>query len=163
MYCPFCRRQSKNFDTKVTDSRWVPETNQIRRRRECPDCHRRFTSYERAELFLPHVIKRHGERQPFDEERVRRGFVKALEKRPIEMAAINQAVDDLQEHLRALGEREVSSSIIGEWIMQRLKALDKVAYVRFASVYRSFEDVEEFQSAIEQLLSQVKASEKDKA
>ncbi len=145
MYCPFCT----NSETKVTDSRLVGEGNQIRRRRECLSCGERFTTFETAELVMPRVIKTNGSRQPFDEEKLRSGLLRALEKRPVEIEKIEATIDRIKHQLRATGEREVHTRQVGELVMDALRELDDVAYVRFASVYRSFQDLDEFQREIE--------------
>lgn len=147
MYCPFCR----DPDTKVIDSRLVDEGNQIRRRRECIQCTERFTTYEVAELLLPRIIKRDGRRNPFDEEKLRAGILRALEKRPISTEQIETAIQRLLHRLRASGEREIHSNLLGEWVMDELRCLDEVAYVRFASVYRSFQDINAFGEEIKRL------------
>lgn len=153
MYCPFCHAQ----DTKVIDSRLISEGTQIKRRRECATCNERFSTFETAELLLPKIIKRNGQRRPFDEEKLRGGMVKALEKRPVSIDDIDAAVHTIQQKLLACGEREVSSDQLGEWVIERLKALDHVAYVRFASVYRRFQDVKEFQATVNQLKKEEKS------
>jgi transcriptional repressor NrdR len=150
MHCPFCSAD----DTKVIDSRLVSEGSQVRRRRECLSCRERFTTYEAAELLMPRVIKQNGSREPFDENKLRGGFLRALEKRPVSVEAIEAEISHIKQSLRATGEREVNSRVLGELVMNSLRALDKVAYVRFASVYRSFEDIAEFQAAIEHLQSE---------
>lgn len=147
MHCPFC----KIPDTKVIDSRLADDGDQVRRRRECVACAERFTTYEIIELSLPHVIKRDGRRSAFDLEKLRAGMVKALEKRSVSMEQLDHAVNSIIHQLRASGEREISSQKIGEWVMNELRELDKVAYVRFASVYRSFQDVDEFHKEIQLL------------
>ncbi|MCL1078836.1 transcriptional regulator NrdR [Parashewanella spongiae] len=147
MHCPFCN----TTDTKVIDSRLVTDGHQVRRRRECIQCHERFTTFEGAELVMPRVIKRDGSRQPFDEDKLRRGMSKACEKRPVSMDRIEQALSKIKSTLRATGEREINSEMIGNLIMEQLMTLDKVAYIRFASVYRAFEDVSEFGDAIAKL------------
>jgi transcriptional repressor NrdR len=147
MYCPFCGAQ----DTKVIDSRLVAEGYQVRRRRCCNECNERFTTFEVAELVMPHLIKSDGSREPFNEEKLLVGINRALEKRPVGIEAIEGAVNKLKSTLRATGEREVSSKMVGELVMELLKGLDKVAYIRFASVYRSFEDVKEFGEEIAKL------------
>ena len=147
MHCPFCSAD----DTKVIDSRLVSEGSQVRRRRECLSCHERFTTYEAAELLMPRVIKQDGSREPFNEDKLRSGFLRALEKRPVSVESIEAEISNIKQSLRATGEREVNSRVLGELVMDSLKSLDKVAYVRFASVYRSFEDIAEFQVAIERL------------
>ncbi len=147
MHCPFCTAQ----DTKVIDSRLVAEGHQIRRRRECNACHERFTTFELAELVLPRVIKRDGSREPFNEDKLRAGMLRALEKRPVSTEQIEQCIVKIKSALRGTGEREVASEMVGGLIMDALKELDKVAYVRFASVYRSFEDIREFGEEIAKL------------
>ncbi|WP_369602893.1 transcriptional regulator NrdR [Hahella sp. SMD15-11] len=147
MHCPFCGAA----DTKVIDSRLVAGGNQVRRRRECTTCAERFTTYEAAELVMPRVVKQDGTRVPFDEDKLRNGMMKALEKRPVSTEAIEAAVDRIKYRLRATGEREVSSRQIGEEVMEELRELDQVAYVRFASVYRSFQDLDEFRQEIDRL------------
>lgn len=150
MFCPFCNTE----ETKVIDSRLMNNVNQIRRRRECVQCGERFTTYEIAELIMPSIIKRDGRRKPFDEEGLRSGMLKALEKRPVSVEAIEAAVDRIKHRMRASGEREISSQQLGEWVMEELKDLDQVAYVRFASVYRRFEDVSQFHQEIDRLTGQ---------
>ena len=147
MHCPFCSAE----ETKVIDSRLVAEGHQVRRRRECAECHERFTTFESAELVMPRVIKRDGTREPFNEDKLRAGLQRALEKRPVSTEKIEQCVLQLKSTLRATGEREVESELLGNLIMDALKELDKVAYVRFASVYRSFEDIREFGEEIARL------------
>ena len=147
MHCPFCTAQ----ETKVIDSRLVAEGHQVRRRRECTVCHERFTTFEIAELVMPRVVKRDGSREPFNEDKMRAGLQRALEKRPVSTEEIEQCIVRLKSSLRATGEREVASEFVGELIMNALKELDKVAYVRFASVYRSFEDIREFGEEIAKL------------
>lgn len=147
MHCPFCSAT----DTKVIDSRLVAEGHQVRRRRECTECHERFTTFEGAELVMPRVIKRDGTRQPFDEEKLQSGMLRAVEKRPVSMDQVEQSLSKIKSLLRATGEREVSSEMIGNLMMEQLMNLDKVAYIRFASVYRAFEDVSEFGEAIAKL------------
>jgi len=147
MYCPFCNAN----DTKVTDSRLIRESNQIRRRRECIICKERFTTYENAELELPRVIKRDGRRDLFNEDKLRAGILRALEKRPISLEQIENAVSRILHKSRVLGEREIAAQQLGEWVMEELQYLDQVAYVRFASVYRSFQDIQEFREEISRL------------
>lgn len=147
MHCPFCGKA----DTKVIDSRLVAEGDQVRRRRECLSCHERFTTFESAELVMPRVVKQDGTRQPFDEDKLRDGIMKALEKRPVSIEEIEAALNRIRFRLRATGEREVKSMQLGEEVMTELRQLDKVAYVRFASVYRSFQDINEFKEEIERL------------
>lgn len=147
MFCPFCSAQ----ETKVIDSRLVSGGQQIRRRRQCIICTERFTTFEIAELVMPKVIKRDNTREPFNEDKLVAGLARALEKRPVSTEAIDKTMNDIRSELRATGEREVQSEFIGELIMSALKKLDKVAYVRFASVYRSFKDVKEFGEEIAKL------------
>ncbi len=147
MHCPFCEEE----ETKVIDSRLVSEGRGVRRRRECPRCSERFTTYEMVELVLPRIVKRDGTRSSFDEEKLRNGMLRALEKRPVASEAIEASVKRIVKRLRASGERELESNLIGEWVMDELKGLDQVAYVRFASVYRSFQDVHAFSDEISRL------------
>jgi len=147
MHCPFCGAD----DTKVIDSRLVADGGQVRRRRECLSCRERFTTYEAAELLMPRVIKRDGTREPFDEEKLRSGLQRSLEKRPVSVEQIEAAINQIKHVLQSTGEREVPSRLIGERIMERLRELDEVAYVRFASVYRSFQDISEFRAELDRL------------
>lgn len=147
MRCPFCFAE----DTKVIDSRLADDGETVRRRRECQSCFERCTTYERAELRLPQVIKSDDTREPFSEDKLRTGFRRALEKRPVDVASVEAALGHIRHKLIASGERELPSREIGEWVMQELKELDQVAYVRYASVYRSFQDVEAFSEEIEKL------------
>jgi len=147
MYCPFCNAD----DTKVIDSRLVADGGQVRRRRECGACTERFTTYEMAELVMPRVIKTDGSREVFDEEKLRAGLQRALEKRPVSIEQIEVALTQIKHFLQVTGEREVSSRMIGEEVMTKLRELDEVAYVRFASVYRSFQDLSEFQDELNRL------------
>lgn len=147
MRCPFCEAQ----ETKVVDSRLAVEGDQVRRRRECLNCGERFTTFETAELVMPRVVKSSGDRQEFNEEKLRAGIHRALEKRPVSTEDIEQAIHRILHSLRTQGEREVSTRDLGEWVMNELSNLDQVAYVRFASVYRSFEDVHAFREVIDSL------------
>ena len=147
MHCPFC----SHHETKVIDSRLMAEGEQIRRRRECMECNERFTTFEVAELLMPKVIKHDGSRQPFDEDKLRAGILRSLEKRPVRVEAIESAISRIKHKLRASGEREVPTKLLGETVMEQLRGLDEVAYVRFASVYRSFKDLNEFRAEIERL------------
>ncbi len=147
MRCPFCHAD----DTKVIDSRLANEGDMVRRRRECQRCSERFTTFESAELVMPRMVKSGGSREPFDEDKLRAGMLRALEKRPVGTEAVEGAINRIKQKIRATGEREVSSRTVGEWVMQELRDLDQVAYVRFASVYRSFQDVRAFQEEIERL------------
>lgn len=145
MRCPFCHMP----DTQVIDSRQIE--GQVRRRRQCKHCGERFTTYESPDLVLPRIIKRDGKREAFRLEKLRQGMQLALQKRPVASEAIETALEDIQQKLRARGEKEVASSYIGELVMNILKDLDLVAYIRFASVYLSFEDIKAFKQAIEKL------------
>ncbi|MGA0934356.1 MAG: transcriptional regulator NrdR [Pseudohongiellaceae bacterium] len=147
MHCPFCDAE----DTKVIDSRLVAEGNQVRRRRECITCEERFTTFETAELVMPRLIKGNGNREPFNEDKLRAGILKALEKRPVSMEQVENSIAHVKHELRATGEREVPSKMVGEKVMNELKNLDEVAYVRFASVYRSFKDLNEFREEIDRI------------
>lgn len=147
MHCPFCNHE----ETKVNDSRLAGEGTQIRRRRECLKCGERFTTFETAELVMPKVIKSDRSREPFDEHKLRAGMLKALEKRPVGSEAVEEAISRICHKIRGLGEREVQALRIGELVMEELRHLDEVAYVRFASVYRSFQDVEAFREEVERL------------
>lgn len=147
MHCPFCAA----IDTKVIDSRLVAEGDQVRRRRECFDCKERFTTYEIAELVMPRIVKQNGVREPFDEIKLRAGLQRALEKRPVAVEALEAIIQRIKHALRATGEREIGSRVLGELVMAELRTIDPVAYVRFASVYRSFQDISEFRDAIDNL------------
>jgi transcriptional repressor NrdR len=149
MYCPFCGHQ----ETKVNDSRLAGEGRQIRRRRECLKCGERFTTFETAELVMPQVIKGDRGRETFDEGKLRAGMEKALEKRPVSREQVDEALSRIVHKVRSLGDREVTARAIGELVMEELRHLDEVAYVRFASVYRQFEDVEAFHDEIQRLRS----------
>ncbi|MCK4508432.1 MAG: transcriptional repressor NrdR [Desulfuromonadales bacterium] len=149
MKCPFCTHD----DTRVVDSRLGKEGNNIRRRRECVDCERRFTTYERVEETLPLVIKKDGRREAFDRHKIISGIQRACEKRPVSIATIEKVVDQMEVSLQECGEKEIPASRIGESIMEALQALDEVAYVRFASVYRQFRDINEFMSELTDILS----------
>ncbi|AKX46722.1 NrdR family transcriptional regulator [Thiopseudomonas alkaliphila] len=153
MFCPFC---SAN-DTKVIDSRLVANGDQVRRRRECVKCGERFTTFETAELVLPRLIKQDGHRQPFDEDKLRAGMQRALEKRPVSVEKLEEAIARIKHKLRATGEREVPSLKVGELVMNELHKLDEVAYIRFASVYRRFQDLKEFRAEIERISNEPKA------
>ncbi|HKY69968.1 MAG TPA: transcriptional regulator NrdR [Gammaproteobacteria bacterium] len=157
MQCPFCLAQ----DTKVIDSRLAGDNDQIRRRRECISCHERFTTYETAELALPRMIKRDSTREPFNEDKLRMGLLKALEKRPVSIEKIEEAISRIKRRLRATGEREVSTNLLGDWVMLELRELDDVAYVRFASVYRCFQDINAFEEEIKRLRKNTEFSIKE--
>ena len=147
MRCPFCAAQ----DTRVLDSRLINEGDQVRRRRECNVCKERFTTFETAELTLPRIVKRDGNREPFEERKLRSGMLKALEKRPVDIDAIEAAINRIKKELMEIGDREIPVQVLGEKVMRELSSLDHVAFVRFASVYRSFQDVSEFTDMIEGL------------
>jgi len=147
VHCPFCGAD----DTKVIDSRLVAEGDSVRRRRECQTCGERFTTFENAELVMPRLVKRDGTREPFDEEKLRRGLQRALEKRPVSVEEIESSLNRIMHRLRSTGERELPSLMVGEEVMNELREMDGVAYVRFASVYRDFQDVSEFQKEIQNL------------
>ena len=147
MRCPFCATQ----DTRVLDSRLINEGDQVRRRRECNVCKERFTTFEMVELTLPRIVKRDGNREPFEESKLRSGMLKALEKRPVDSDAIEASITRIKKALMATGDREVPVQELGEQVMKELSSLDHVAYVRFASVYRSFQDVSEFTDMIQNL------------
>jgi transcriptional repressor NrdR len=157
MRCPFCGAQ----DTRVLDSRLANEGDQVRRRRECNACKERFTTHEVAELTLPRIVKRDGISQPFEENKLRSGMLRALEKRPVGSDAIEAAINRIKKDLMAKGEREVSAQELGEQVMKELNLLDHVAFVRFASVYRSFQDVSEFTDIIEDLQTTAKDGGRD--
>lgn len=148
MNCPFCSHD----DTRVVDSRLGKEGNNVRRRRECPECGRRFTTYERVEEMLPWVIKKDGRREAFDRTKIISGMQRACEKRPVSVEQIEMMVDRLERFFQEAGEKEISASIIGEEVMKALQQVDEVAYVRFASVYRQFKDINEFMLELKDLL-----------
>ena len=152
MKCPFC----ENPDTKVIDSRQTDDGHAIRRRRECENCKKRFTTYEKVEEMILMVIKKDGSREAFDRNKIYSGIVKACEKRPVPVAKIEEVVDEIERGLNNMMEKEVESAFIGELIMEKLRDLDEVAYVRFASVYRQFTDINTFVSEIEKLLTSKK-------
>jgi len=147
MHCPFCRSE----ETKVIDSRLASEGYQVRRRRECLDCNERFTTLESAERNLPRVVKHDGRREPFNEEKLRKGIILACEKRPVATELIDASINLISRKSLGVGEREISAKVIGEWVMQELRSLDQVAYIRFASVYMSFEDVQAFKDIIDRV------------
>jgi transcriptional repressor NrdR len=147
MHCPFCSA----VDTKVVDSRLVAEGQQVRRRRECISCHERFTSYETAELLMPRLIKSDGSSQPFDEHKLRAGIMRALEKRPVGIEELEALINRVKLKIRSSGDREIPARLLGEAVMSELRKLDQVAFVRFASVYRSFENISEFKTEIDRL------------
>ncbi|MBN9426572.1 MAG: transcriptional repressor NrdR [Burkholderiales bacterium] len=147
MRCPFC----DHADTQVVETRESDEGDSIRRRRRCLHCDKRFTTYERIELALPAVVKKNGVRVEFDRRKLRASMVLALRKRPVSAEAVDAAIHRIEEKLMSLGLREVGSERIGEQVIRELKKLDKIAYVRFASVYRNFEDVDEFADVIQEV------------
>ena len=148
MHCPYCSYS----DTKVIDSRLISDGLQIRRRRECPDCGERFTTFESAELLMPKVIKqKNNTREPFNEQKLREGLYRSLEKSPVGEEEIEKLIEDIKKDIRASGEREVPSRLIGEAVMKNLKKIDEVAFIRFSSVYRRFEDITEFSEEVEKL------------
>lgn len=147
MHCPFCQHE----DTRVIDSRLTEDGATVRRRRECPQCGERFNTFETAEIKLPHVVKSDGRRESFDEHKLRSGVERALQKRPVSSDAVDEVVRNILRNLRQVNEREVPSRRIGEWVMEELRRVDSVAYVRFASVYRRFADVQAFREEIEKL------------
>ena len=147
MKCPFC----KNADTQVVDSRANDEGDSIRRRRRCLACDKRFTTYENIELRMPQVVKSNGSREEFEEDKLRVGFTRALHKRPVSAEMVEEAIERVKHKLLSLGEREVETRRIGEMVIRELYKLDKVAYIRFASVYRDFQDVEDFREAVREV------------
>lgn len=155
MYCPFCSAP----DTRVIDSRLANDGVQVRRRRECVSCNERFTTYETAELNMPRIVKQDGSRMPFKEEKLCAGVMRALEKRPVSTEQIDESLNRIKHQLLAAGEREINSAIIGNLVMEELLALDQVAYIRFASVYLDFSDVNAFRDAIEKI-EKTKATKK---
>lgn len=150
MRCPYC----SHLQNSVIDSRLSKDGHAIRRRRECDLCARRFTTYERVETILPMVIKKDGRREPFDRQKLKHGILTACQKRPISVNAIDQFVEELERKVLESGDREVTSQALGEEVMQFLQGADEVAYVRFASVYRSFKDLKEFMSELQDLVQQ---------
>ena len=158
MKCPFC----SNDDTQVKDSRSTEDNTAIRRRRICPDCGARFTTFETADLALPRIIKSDGERQPFNGTKLKAGMLRALEKRPLSSEEVDAVFGNVLTQIRQLGEREIPSRMLGEIVMKSLKSVDQVAYVRFASVYRDFQDIEEFAQEISTLSKEKKRSKTTK-
>lgn len=150
MKCPFCT----DFDNKVVDSRLSGESDVIRRRRECLGCGRRFTTYERVEDILPMVIKKDNRREPFDRNKILSGIQTACQKRPVPVAVMEEIVDRIEKTIQEKGDKEIKSSTIGETVMLELHDLDEVAYVRFASVYRSFKDINEFMDELKDMLEE---------
>lgn len=158
MHCPFCSAE----DTKVVDSRIADDGSSVRRRRECTKCGERFTTYENAQLRMPQLVKSDGRREAFSEDKLRTGIKRALEKRPVDAEAMEAAIGRLRHKLISAGEREVSSRQLGEWVMDELQELDAVAYVRFASVYRSFSDLDAFSDEVQRLRSEPSAEARRK-
>jgi len=152
MRCPFCN----HLEDKVIDSRQSKDGDVIRRRRECLKCEGRFTSYERLENILPHIIKKDNRREPFDRQKILQGLERACEKRPVSLELREALVTKIEKNLQASGEKEIPSSIIGTQIMDELRGIDEIAYVRFASVYRQFKDIKEFKKEIEEIFSDKK-------
>ena len=152
MKCPFCGHP----ETQVVDSRVPEDGASVRRRRRCLSCDKRFTTFETVELRMPQIVKENGMRQAFDEDKVRIGFARALHKRPVPAEHVDEAIERIKQKLLSLGEREVPARRVGEMVMRELYKLDKVAYIRFASVYRSFQDVEDFRDAIEEVQKPVR-------
>ena len=150
MKCPFCDQ----LENRVIDSRLSKDGHAIRRRRECTDCSRRFTTYERVEISIPLVVKKDSRRERFDRDKLKSGIMKACEKRPVSVDEIERFVDELERGIQEQGDREIPSEIIGRRVMERLRELDDVAYVRFASVYRSFKDLKEFMSELQDLIQE---------
>ncbi|MEM6820086.1 MAG: transcriptional regulator NrdR [Pseudomonadota bacterium] len=157
MHCPFCGHE----ETKVTDSRLAADGGQVRRRRQCLNCRERFTTFEVAALVMPRVIKSNQSRQPFDDAKLRASMTRALEKRPVPAEALEAELNQIEHELQTMGEREVPSSLLGEMVMNALRRLDEVAYVRYASVYRSFQDVTEFQEEIRRLEAMSRADDRE--
>jgi transcriptional repressor NrdR len=152
MKCPFCGHS----ETQVVDSRVPEDGASVRRRRRCLSCDKRFTTYETVELRMPQIVKENGMRQEFDADKIRTGFVRALHKRPVPAEQIDEAIERIKQKLLSFGEREVQARRVGEMVMRELYKMDKVAYIRFASVYRSFQDVEDFKDAIEEVQKPVR-------
>lgn len=152
MKCPFCGHP----ETQVVDSRVPEDGASVRRRRRCLSCDKRFTTYEKVELHMPQIVKENGMRQAFDESKIRTGFARALHKRPVPAEHVDEAIERIKQKLLSLGEREVQARRVGEMVMRELYKLDKVAYIRFASVYRSFQDVDDFRDAIEEVQKPVR-------
>lgn len=156
MHCPFCKAE----DTRVVDSRMAEDGTQVRRRRECEKCGARFTTFEKAQLQVPQILKRDGNPEPFDEDKLRKGLDRALYKRPVSPEAVDRAVENITRKLRGSSERQLPSQRLGEWVMEELRDLDQVAYVRFASIYRQFQDAHAFREEVERLLAFPTAEER---
>jgi transcriptional repressor NrdR len=149
MHCPFCKAE----DTRVVDSRMAEDGAQVRRRRECEKCGSRFTTFEKAHLEMPQILKRDGNPEPFDEDKLHKGLERALYRRPVPPDALDHVVESIKKKLRSATERQVPSHRLGEWVMEELRDLDQVAYVRFASIYRQFQDANAFREEVERLLA----------
>ena len=149
MHCPFCKAE----DTRVVDSRMAEDGAQVRRRRECEKCGSRFTTFEKAHLEMPQILKRDGNPEPYDEEKLHKGLERALYKRPVAPEAVDHAVESIKKKLRSSSDRQVPSHRLGEWVMEELREIDQVAYVRFASIYRQFQDANAFREEVERLLA----------
>ncbi len=147
MKCPYCKAE----ETGVVDSRLSEDGGSVRRRRECRECGKRFTTYERVELQMPMIVKQNGNRTAYDREKIRTGFMRALHKRPVPTEYVDAAINRIEQRILALGEREIASRVIGEMVMRELKKMDDVAYIRFASVYEDFQRVDDFRDAIQQV------------
>lgn len=156
MKCPFCGK----IDNKVIDSRLSKDSKMIRRRRKCLNCEKRFTTYEKVEAVLPMIVKKDGRREPFNHEKIRAGIQRACQKRPISINMIDDFVDSLGQQFQESGHREIMSSDIGERVIEKLKEWDDVAYVRFASVYRQFKDINEFMAELKELLDEQRGENK---
>lgn len=154
MHCPFCTA----VDTKVVDSRLVADGQQVRRRRECVSCHERYSTFETAELLMPRLRKSDGSSQPFDDAKLRAGILRALEKRPVGLEDIEALLNRVKLKIRSSGDREVPARFLGEAVMSELRKLDQIAFVRFASVYRSFKDISEFKAEIDKLAQESTAT-----
>jgi transcriptional repressor NrdR len=147
MKCPYCKAEN----TGVVDSRLSEDGDSVRRRRQCQECGKRFTTYERVELQMPMIVKQNGNRTVYDREKIRTGFMRALHKRPVPTEYVDGAIARIEQRILALGEREIPSRVIGEMVMRELKKMDDVAYIRFASVYEDFQRVDDFRDAIQQV------------
>lgn len=147
MKCPYCKADN----TGVVDSRLSEDGDSVRRRRQCQDCGKRFTTYERVELQMPMIVKQNGNRTAYDREKIRTGFMRALHKRPVPTEYVDAAINRIEQRVLALGEREIASRVVGEMVMRELKKMDDVAYIRFASVYEDFQRVDDFRDAIQQV------------
>lgn len=156
MRCPFCGHE----DTQVAETRESDEGDVIRRRRRCPSCDKRFTTYERAELAMPAIVKKDGSRSEFDRSKIRASMMLALRKRPVTTESVDLAMDRIEERLLTMGVRELATDRLGELVMRELKKLDKIGYIRFASVYRNFEDVDEFSEVVREVTKPPRAPRK---